>query len=153
MYLGLVVVLLMLLVVFAREVIRTVPLALEMSTGGAIVAALTLIDLVLVANLLLIVMLSGFESFVQAPPEDERSAGPDWIGGVDFAGLKIKLVASIVAISGIELLKRFMAIGDGRTVTLADPVLLWSAAIHLVFVLSAVLLAVTDRLSGGKRGA
>lgn len=69
------------------------------------------------------------------------------MGGVDFAGLKIKLVASIVAISGIELLKRFMALGQGGAVTLADPVLLWSTAIHVVFVVSAVLLALMDRLT------
>lgn len=150
-YLGLVLVLGYLVVVFGRELLATLPLAMEVKTGGAIVAALTLIDLVLVANLLLIVILSGFESFVAPALGGPRPAdSDDWVGGVDFAGLKIKLVASIVAISGIELLKRFMALGqggpEGGTVTLADPVLMWSTLIHVVFVISAVLLALMDRL-------
>ena len=152
LYLGLVLVLGYLVVVFGRELAATLPLALEVKTGGAIVAALTLIDLVLVANLLLIVILSGFESFVAPALSGPRPAdGDDWVGGVDFAGLKIKLVASIVAISGIELLKRFMALGQGGSVTLADPVLMWSTVIHVVFVISAVLLALMARL-GAKRG-
>lgn len=151
LYLGLVLVLGYLVVVFGRELLATLPLAMEVKTGGAIVAALTLIDLVLVANLLLIVILSGFESFVAPALGGPRPAdSDDWVGGVDFAGLKIKLVASIVAISGIELLKRFMALGQGGAVTLADPVLMWSTVIHVVFVISAVLLALMDRL--GSKG-
>ena len=149
MYVGLIATLAMLVVVFLREVAYYVPQAIVMTSETAIIAALTLIDLTLVANLLLIVIVSGYENLVSpsAPPERaEQSAG---VGTVDFSGLKIKLIASIVAISGIELLKRFMTIGEGSTAqTMADPSLFWSAAIHLIFVISAVLLALMDWLSG-----
>jgi uncharacterized protein (TIGR00645 family) len=78
------------------------------------------------------------------------------MGTVDFAGLKLKLVASIVAISGIHLLKRFMEVGAGAPLDDAGArELLWLTVIHLVFVLSGVLLALMDRLgaAGGRKGA
>ena len=156
MYLGLIATLAMLVVVFLRQVAYYVPQALDMSSETAIIAALTLIDLTLVANLLLIVVVSGFENFVAPSGLGDQADQVGPVGAVDFSGLKIKLIASIVAISGIELLKRFMAIGDGpNALAMADPGLFWSATIHLIFVASAVLLALMDWLSGkgGKKGA
>ena len=69
---------------------------------------------------------------------------PDWMGTVDFSGLKMKLIASIVAISAIALLKSFMALDEGPL----DPVRLgWMVGIHLTFVVSGVLLALMDHLN------
>jgi uncharacterized protein (TIGR00645 family) len=151
MYLGLVVVLGMLVVVFARQLLGYLPKAMTLSAEDAILAALGLIDLTLAANLLLIVLFSGYENFVSRL--DVGGERPAWMGKVDFSGLKIKLAASIVAISGIHLLKQFMEIGVGEPVDdgrARD--LLWLTVIHLVFVLSGVLLALMDWLGGRKGG-
>lgn len=144
MYLGLVIALAMLLVVFFNEVVYYAPQAFSMTADKAILAVLTLIDLTLAANLLVIVLFSGYENFVSkldTGPTDDR---PAWMGTVDFGGLKLKLIASIVAISGIHLLKRFMEIGKGAEGALNEPELKWLVVIHLVFVISGVLMAVMD---------
>jgi len=147
MYLGLVAALGMLVVVFLHEIATYVPQALTMTAETAIIAVLTVIDLTFVANLLLIVIFSGYETFISKLDLGEGAERPAWIG-VDFAGLKMKLIASIVAISAIDLLKRFMAISydDERTGGIADPSLFWPAMIHLVFVLSGLLMALMDWL-------
>ena len=97
MYLGLVVALAMLVIVFLREVAYYAPQALALTVDQAILAALTLIDLTLAANLLLIVLFSGYESFVSKLDIGETADRPAWMGTVDFGGMKLKLIASIVA--------------------------------------------------------
>lgn len=144
MYVGLVVALLMLVVIFFRELAYYVPQMLTLSAEKTILVALTLIDLTLAANLLLIVMFSGYESFVSKFDFDVGADRPGWMGKVDFGGLKMKLIASIVAISGIHLLKRFMEIGDPNTPAPSDNHLFWLTVIHMTFVLSGVLLALMD---------
>lgn len=144
-YLGLALALGMVVVVFARELAHYLPRSLSMSYEGAILAALALIDLALVGNLLVIVVLSGYESVVSRIEPGEGAERPAWMGRVDFSGLKIKLVASIVAISGIHLLKRFMEIGGPDPAAgPADRELMWLTVIHVTFVLSGLLLAVMD---------
>ena len=144
-YLGLVLALLMLLIVFVRELLYYAPQIFSMDTESAILAVLTLIDLSLAGNLLLIVLFSGYENFVSRIDVGEARERPDWMGTVDFSGLKLKLVASIVAISAISLLKSFMEVGEYAPGTPVDePKLLWMVVIHLTFVVSGVLLAVMD---------
>ncbi len=148
MYVGLLAALAMLMVVFIREAVYYVPKALVLSSEDAILAILTLIDLTLAANLLLIVLFSGYENFVSRIDIADSPDRPDWMGTVDFSGLKLKLVASIVAISGIHLLKRFMEIGEVNPDTPFDPLQLrWMVIIHLTFVVSGVLLALMDWLT------
>lgn len=153
MYVGLGLVLGMLVVIFLREVLHHVPQALTMDDEAAIVVALTLIDLTLVGNLLLIVIFSGYESFISKLDVHDDADRPDWMGTVDFSGIKLKLVALIVAISGIHLLKRFMEVGDAEaTGGSGFEDLRWLVVVHVAFVVSGVLLALTDRLSaGGKK--
>lgn len=147
MYLGLVVSLGMLVVIFLRDLVYYVPQVLSMSAEEVILVSLTLIDLTLAANLLLIVMFSGYENFVSKFDFDTGQDRPDWMGKVDFGGLKMKLVASIVAISGIHLLKRFMEIGESvADAKFGETELYWLVVIHLTFVVSGVLLAVMDWL-------
>jgi uncharacterized protein (TIGR00645 family) len=147
MYMGLAVALGMLTVIFLKELIYYIPQVLEMSADKMILVALTLIDLTLAANLLLIVMFSGYESFVSKFDFDVGADKPGWMGKVDFGGLKMKLVASIVAISGIHLLKRFMEISDlDAATTFGETELFWLVVIHLTFVVSGVLLALMDYL-------
>lgn len=146
MYLGLVVALAMLAVIFLRELAYYAPQILTLSPEKTILVVLTLIDLTLAANLLLIVMFSGYENFVSKFDFDAGADRPEWMGKVDFGGLKMKLIASIVAISGIHLLKRFMEIGNPDVPTMDDRTLMWLTVIHLTFVVSGVLMALMDWL-------
>jgi uncharacterized protein (TIGR00645 family) len=149
MYLGLVVSLGMLAVTFVRELAYYAPQVMTLTSEDTILVVLTLIDLTLAGNLLLIVLFSGYENFVSKLDIDDTADRPSWMGTVDFSGLKMKLIASIVAISGIHLLKRFMEIGETHSETPFDPTQLhWLVVIHLTFVISGVLLAVMDWVSG-----
>lgn len=151
MYLGLVVVLAMLAVVFLRELIGLLPQLMTLSADKMILVALTMIDLTLAGNLLLIVLFSGYENFVSKLDVDEGER-PYWMGTVDFTGLKMKLIGSIVAISAIHLLKRFMEIGQQKADAIyGDSQLTWLVIIHMVFVLSGVLMALMDWLSAQSR--
>jgi uncharacterized protein (TIGR00645 family) len=107
---------------------------------------LTLVDLSLVGNLVLMVVFAGYENFVSKLDLEGDPDKPQWLGKVDFSNMKLKLVASIIAISVIHLLKAFM---DIDIVNKAD--LIWLIGIHMVFLVSGVLLAVMDWL--GERGA
>lgn len=108
-----------------------------------IVGVLSIVDISLIMNLLIIIIFSGYENFVSKMQDlhghDDR---PDWMGHIGFTDLKIKLIGSIVAISGIELLKGFMAVNE-----LTDRDLKWMVGIHLTFVLSGVLYALMDRMN------
>lgn len=139
-YLGLVAALCTLLVVFIRDVVIEAP-ALLMSQGetAVVVWVLTLIDLSLAGNLLLMVIFSGYENFVSRMDVDDHPDRPKWMGKIDFSGMKLKLIASIVAISAIQLLKAFMAIKD-----YSKNDIMWLVIIHLTFVASGVLLALMD---------
>ena len=147
MYLGLVAALGMLLVIFLRDIAYYMPQVLTMTSDRVILVVLTLIDLTLAANLLLIVLFSGYENFVSKLDLQNASDRPSWMGKVDFAGLKMKLIASIVAISGIHLLKRFMAIGDSvADVCFAETELFWLTVILVTFVVAGLLMSAMDWL-------
>ncbi|ARE40258.1 hypothetical protein RGUI_2117 [Rhodovulum sp. P5] len=154
MYLGLAIALGMLTVVFVRELAYYLPQVLEMNSEKAILVILTLIDLTLAGNLLLIVLFSGYESFVSELDIGDHVDRPEWMGTVDFSAMKMKLIASIVAISGIHLLKRFMEIGQEKADAMyGNTELFWLVIIHIVFVLSGVLLAAMDWMSArAKKG-
>jgi uncharacterized protein (TIGR00645 family) len=151
-YVGLVLALMAMLAVFCMELVHALPHILTMSAEDAILLALALIDLSLAGNLLLIVIFSGYENYVSKIDAGRIEDRPSWMGTVDFAGLKMKLIGSIVAISAIALLRGFMRLADG------DPVdevkLRWMVMMHLTFVLSGVLMALMDWLSskGGGHG-
>jgi len=118
---------------FARNILQT-------DTHDVLLGILGLLDLTLLANLILIVIFAGYENFVsKIEVADGDIDRPDWMGSVDFSGLKLKLIGSLVAISVIELLKDFMS-----ATTDAEPGLKWRIAIHVTFVLSGVLFAVMD---------
>ena len=142
MYLGLVGALLILLYAFLMELVRFAASIPVITVDDAVMGALALIDLSLAANLLLIVIFSGYENFVSRMDLAGHVDRPDWQGEVDFLTLKLKLVASIVAISGIHLLKVFMDVGSYPIEKIR-----WMVIIHLVFVISGVLLALMDWIS------
>jgi len=147
MYLGLVVALGMLVVVFLRELFHFVPQVMEIKGEDVILMVLTLIDLTLAANLLVIVLFSGYENFVSKFDFDAGQDRPSWMGTVDFSGLKMKLIASIVAISAIDLLKWFMSVENVEGPEgFADmnQKFFWLVTIHLTFVVSGLLMALMD---------
>lgn len=147
MYLGLVLALGMLAVIFLRELFYYLPQIAEMKSEDAILVVLTLIDLTLAGNLLLIVLFSGYENFVSKFDFDTGADRPDWMGKVDFSGLKMKLIASIVAISAIDLLKWFMGIEEFQDSAAMDRKFFWLVVVHLTFVVSGVLMALMDYLA------
>jgi uncharacterized protein (TIGR00645 family) len=152
-YIGLVVALLALLASFVLELVHQVPHVLEMDPEMAILLALSLIDLSLAANLVLIVIFAGYENFVSKIDVAQHDDRPEWMGTVDFSGLKLKLIASIVAISGIALLKAFLRLGEHAVPfdVEAQRTLMWQVIVHITFVVSGVLLAFMDWLSGHQR--
>jgi uncharacterized protein (TIGR00645 family) len=138
-YVGLVLSLAILLVKFAQELVHFIPSVLSVDESHVILGVLTLIDLSLAGNLLLMVIFSGYENFVSKIDVAQHEDRPEWMGKVDFSGLKLKLIASIVAISGIHLLKAFM---DVHNVDKDD--LKWLLIVHVTFIVSGVLLALMD---------
>jgi len=147
-YLGLAAGVVILLIKFLQELYHLAQIAVSGTEADAILGVLTLVDLALTGSLLLIVIFSGYENFVSKIDHSRHRDWPEWMGTIDFTALKIKLLGSIVAISAIQLLKQFMAVR-----TASDRDLIWYVAIHLVFVLSSVLLALSDRISGEAKGA
>ena len=147
-YLGLVVSLAVLLLKFLMmlwEFILHAPVATE---NDIILGALSLIDVSLVGNLILIVVFSGYENFVSRIDPGDHPDWPEWMTKVDFAGLKQKMMASIVAISAIQVLKAFMNIDT----VFDSSKLAWLVGVHMMFVFSAFMLALSDRWSGGDHG-
>jgi uncharacterized protein (TIGR00645 family) len=143
-YVGLVVALAVVLWVFVAELIHSLANIAHMDAEDAILMALALIDLSLAGNLILIVVFSGYENFVSKIDTGNSEDRPSWMGTVDFSGLKMKLIASITAISAIALLRSFMRIGEEGV---DQTKLMWMVIIHLTFVVSGVLLATMDLLA------
>jgi uncharacterized protein (TIGR00645 family) len=148
LYVGLVLALVVVLAVFVTELWRgaTGLIHIEPDKLGlsAIIMALGLIDLSLLANLLLIVIFSGYENFVSKINTENHEDRPDWMGTVDFSALKLKLIASIVAISAISLLRTFLELGSEP---FNSTLIMWQVLIHLTFVASGVMLALMDFIS------
>jgi uncharacterized protein (TIGR00645 family) len=141
-YLGLIAALVALVVVFAQDIVGEILKLPELKETDVIVWVLSLIDLSLAANLLIMVIFAGYENFVSKMDIGDHPDRPSWMGKVDFSGMKLKLVASIVAISAIHLLRAFMEVE-----TIDDRSLRWKVIIHVVFVISGVLLALMDWIS------
>ncbi len=141
LYLGLAALLVVFSIHFFRELMHLFERALSLDATEIILGALGLIDLVLVAGLVVMVMLAGYENYVSRLDVRETERTISWLGKLDTGTLKLKVAASLVAISAIQLLRGFMEVE-----TLADDKLLWMTIIHLTFVVSALLLAVMDRL-------
>ena len=128
---------------FLEELIVMVENAASSNMHEITLELLGLLDITLLANLILIMIFSGYENFVSKIGVSESSVDrPHWMGHVDYSGLKIKLVGSLVAISMIELLKDFMEpeaiVGETQK---------WRIFIHLTFVVSGLLFALMDYMA------
>ena len=123
-----------------QETVNYLPVILLQDVKGLMLFVLHIVDLVLVGNLVLMIIFAGYENFVSKIHVAEESEDrPTWMGTVDFSELKLKLVASIVTISGINLLAAFMDLSQ-----ISDREIFWMVVVHLIFILSGVLLALMD---------
>ena len=126
-----------------QEFIHNIPAFYAMDIRNLLLFVLHIIDMALIGNLVLMILFAGYENFVSKIGAAEGSEDkPSWMGKVDFSGLKLKLIGSIVAISGINLLEAFMSLKDHT-----DREIKWQILIHLVFVSSGVLLALMDYIA------
>jgi uncharacterized protein (TIGR00645 family) len=125
----------------AWEVFHTL---LQIEEADLVLTVLAMIDIVLVGSLIVMVMFSGYENFVSAI-DAKGSDTLNWLGKLDAATLKLKVAASIVAISSIHLLRVFMKIED-----IENSKIKWYVLVHLTFVISAVLLGLLDKMSFAK---
>jgi uncharacterized protein (TIGR00645 family) len=142
LYLGLSLALVALTIKFFQEVAHSLSGILQMPETDLVLITLSLIDIVLVGSLIVMVMLAGYENFVSRIDAGTTQQLPAWLGKLDSGTLKLKVAASIVAISSIHLLRIFMNAGQ----TPNDKIL-WYVVLHLTFVASAVLLGVLDRIA------
>lgn len=141
-YVGLSLAVLALGIKFFQEVIHIFEHVFTMKESDLILTVLTLIDMSLVGSLIVMVMFSSYESFVSTIDLDEGTDKLDWLGKLDANTLKLKVAASIVAISSIHLLRVFM-----KAETIDNDKLMWYTIIHMAFVVSALLLAVLDKIA------
>jgi len=147
-YVGLVIAMVVLLVTFGKEVAEETGkvISFELEENTVVLWLLTLIDMTLAGNLTLMVIFAGYENFVSKLDLEGNPDKPVWMGKVDFSNMKLKLIASIIAISVIHLLKSFMSI---ETVDKGN--LQWLMMLHGVFLVSGIILAAMDFL--GEAGA
>ena len=105
---------------------------------------LGLVDVVMIANLLIMVIIGGYETFVSRLDLEGHPDQPEWLSHVNAGVLKVKLATALIGISSINLLKTFIEVS---TKAVPDNTIMWQLLLHLTFVLSALLLAITDRIS------
>lgn len=141
-YVGLSLAVLALGIKFFQEVVHIFEMIFTMSESDLVLKILTLIDMSLVGSLIVMVMFSSYENFVSKIDLDQDTDKLDWLGKLDANALKLKVAASIVAISSIHLLSIFM-----KAETIDNDKLMWYTIIHMAFVVSALLLAVLDKIA------
>ncbi|MBE9564784.1 MAG: TIGR00645 family protein [Proteobacteria bacterium] len=141
-YLGLSFGLLLLTLKFFQEIVHILPLVFSTKESDLVLLILSLIDLSLVGGLLVMVMLSGYENFVSSIDIEEGKEKLSWLGKMDAGSLKQKVAASIVAISSIHLLQKFM-----NAQSIENDKLMWYVIIHMTFVISAIGMAYVDSMN------
>ncbi len=145
-YLGLTVALALYCVSFMRKLWEYFSKVMVLEETDAILKILSLIDASLVASLVVMVIISGYENFVsQFDNVEEKSAELTWLGKIDAGSLKIKVASTIVAISSIHLLQIFLNANQ-----YTNDKMMWLTIIHMAFVISALLLAYIDKVIVGK---
>jgi uncharacterized protein (TIGR00645 family) len=144
-YLGMSLALIALGIKFFAEVYHLLHTIIDMTEADMVLRLLALIDMVLVGSLVVMVMFSGYENFVSKIDVKDGGDSLGWLGKLDASSLKLKVAASIVAISSIHLLRAFMGIANQPVIDTDR--LMWYVIIHLTFVVSAVMMGVLDKMS------
>lgn len=112
-----------------------------LSEEKVMLGVLSLIDVTMVANLLIMVIIGGYATFVSKLDLDEHADRPDWLRSVSAGSLKVKLAGSLASVSGIHLLKSFVDIKEVKPESVK-----WQVIIHLVFLVSTLMLAITEKI-------
>lgn len=149
LYLGLIVAQCVYVVRFVRELSHLVSHATSISEQQIMLAALGLIDVVMISNLLVMVIIGGYQTFVSRLGLGDHPDRPEWLGHVNANLLKIKLAMAIIGISSIHLLRTFIeasALGTPDA-TVTETGVMWQTIIHTVFIISAIGIAYVDHLS------
>lgn len=157
LYLGLIVAQAVYVVLFIQELLHLVPILWDpnaLSSSAAVLGVekaskevvvmlvvLSLIDVVMISNLLIMVIIGGYETFVSRLDLEGHPDQPEWLSHVNANILKVKLATAIIGISSIHLLKTFISADS-----MSDKALLWQTIIHVTFILSAIAIAWIDRL-------
>jgi len=177
LYLGLILAQGVYVFLFLKELWHLLHDAFELSEQAIMLIVLGLIDVVMISNLLIMVIVGGYETFVSRLRLQDHPDQPEWLSHVNASVLKVKLAMAIIGISSIHLLKTFIEAGALGGLPFCDPALLaqlageasvgtgkqcstltvqgvmWQTIIHCVFILSAVGIAWTDRLMAGAKAS
>jgi uncharacterized protein (TIGR00645 family) len=149
LYLGLIVAQCVYVVLFLKELWHLVLGATKFSEQEIMLVVLGLIDVVMISNLLIMVIVGGYETFVSRLELEKHPDQPEWLSHVNASVLKIKLAMAIIGISSIHLLRTFLYAGQlGKDSAIyTETGVMWQAVIHGMFVLSAIGIALVERLS------
>jgi len=148
LYLGLIVAQGVYVILFIKELIHLIGGATSLSEQLIMLAVLGLIDVVMISNLLVMVIVGGYETFVSRLRLEGHPDQPEWLSHVNATVLKVKLAMAIIGISSIHLLKTFIAIGTLGAIdsSYTEAGVMWQTIIHMTFILSAMGIAYTDYL-------
>jgi uncharacterized protein (TIGR00645 family) len=142
LYLGLIVAQAVYVVLFLREVFHLVTHAMTLDETNIMLVVLGLIDVVMISNLLIMVIVGGYETFVSRLGVEGHPDEPEWLDHVNAGVLKVKLSMALISISSIHLLKTFINPDQHTFHTV-----LWQVIIHVAFLVSALIMAYVDRLT------
>ena len=149
LYLGLIVAQVVYVYLFLKELLHLVMTSTSVTEQGAMLIVLGLIDVVMISNLLIMVIVGGYETFVSRMELNRHPDQPEWLSHVNASVLKIKLAMAIIGISSIHLLRTFIEAGALGTAnsTYTEAGIMWQAIIHGLFILSAMGIAFVDWIS------
>jgi uncharacterized protein (TIGR00645 family) len=158
LYLGLIVAQIIYVVQFMRELWHLLLHSTEFGEQQIMLVVLSLIDVVMISNLLVMVIVGGYETFVSRLRLHGHPDEPEWLSHVNAGVLKVKLAMAIIGISSIHLLRTFIEASNlgSDTSRYTQEGIMWQTLIHCVFILSAIGIAVVDKMThpgGGKHGA
>ncbi len=146
--LGMLLALLLLMLAFFKELWQFTVMLPSASETEIVMAVLSLIDLTLIASLMVVIIFSGYENFVEKIDRSGSDTWPIWMTRITLSGLKQKLFASMMAISGVTLLKALMKL----EISVSEAQVKWLVVANVIFVVCYAVLALTDRFSGGEDG-
>ncbi len=152
LYIGLIIAQGVYVVLFLKELWHLITHSFDFSEQQIMLVVLGLIDVVMISNLLVMVIVGGYETFVSRLNLRGHPDEPEWLSHVNASVLKIKLAMAIIGISSIHLLRTFIEAGGlgntgARTTSFTETGVMWQTIIHVVFILSAVGIAYVDKLS------
>ena len=152
LYIGLIIAQCVYVVLFLKELWHLITHSFDFSEQQIMLVVLGLIDVVMISNLLVMVIVGGYETFVSRLNLNGHPDEPEWLSHVNASVLKIKLAMAIIGISSIHLLRTFIEAGNlgsttARTTNYTSEGVMWQTIIHIVFILSAVGIAYVDKLS------